>query len=113
MIIPKKENIKLTIRPGKISFSKITDQLREKNSNLILVRVDIGNSIGHTNPDGTVISGNHIHIYQEGYEDKISQELPKDFVDPKDPYQTLKDFMKYCSITKTPTFDTGVNQYGN
>ncbi|HJJ36432.1 MAG TPA: hypothetical protein O0X27_04570 [Methanocorpusculum sp.] len=109
----KKENFKLTIQPGKISFSKTSDQLREKYTNLILVRVDIGDTIKHTNPDGTIVEGNHIHRYIEGYEDKIAQKLPDDFLNPKDPYQTLTDFMKYCRITKIPNIDTGLDQYGN
>lgn len=97
----KRDQFKLTIQPGKISLSKVTDQMREKNTNTILVRVDIGN-VKPTNPDEKVIEGNHIHLYKEGYEDKFAKPLPSSFTNPDDPYVTLAEFMKFCNITKVP-----------
>lgn len=106
----KREQFKLTIRPGKISISKVTNQLREKNTNTVLVRVDIGN-VKHTNPDDTVIEGNHIHLYKEGYEDTFAYPLPSQFTNPQNPYVTLDEFMKYCQVTKVPVIIRGIDQW--
>lgn len=46
---------------------KISFALLLNGTNLVLARIDKG---WHTNPDGTKVSGVHIHIYQEGYNDK-------------------------------------------
>lgn len=51
-------------RRGKIELSKYKIQQRYAISKLPLVRIDI-NSPPHTNPDGSKISRNHIHIYKE------------------------------------------------
>jgi len=63
----------------------------------------------HTNPDGEIITGNHLHIYKEGYGDKIAQPLPDIFTNPENPLKTLREFMKYCNITKEPIFTNGEN----
>ena len=41
---------------------------------IILVRIDI-NGPPHDNPDGSSVSGNHIHIYREGFGHKFAYEL--------------------------------------
>lgn len=51
-------------RKGKIELSKFKLQNRYGQTKLPLVRVDI-DSPPHMNPDGTIVSRNHIHIFKE------------------------------------------------
>ena len=60
----------------------------------ILLRLDIGAG-DHTNPNGTVIRGDHLHIYREGNDDKEAIPIPPEFVHVDDLCQTLIDFLVY------------------
>lgn len=51
-------------RKGRIELSKFTLQKRYAPTKLPLVRIDI-DSPPHINPDGIILSRNHIHIYRE------------------------------------------------
>ena len=62
----------------KNAFSdKCSFVLRYKNSNTILLRLDVGCTAKHTNPDNTIIEGPHIHRYREGFDEKFA--MPIDF----------------------------------
>ena len=92
----------LDINRNKINLSKITYQNRTR-TNIILVRLDL-NGAPHRNPNGDEISGTHIHIYKEGFNDKIAEELPEEFKDIKynDIKEFLKTFLQYCNIDGIP-----------
>lgn len=51
-------------RKGKIELSKFKLQNRYAQTKLPLVRIDI-DSPPHINPDGEILSRNHIHIFRE------------------------------------------------
>lgn len=53
-------------RKIKIQHNKCTYIVRDKNTNVNLLRLDIGN-VKHKNPDGKTIVGPHLHIYKEEY----------------------------------------------
>lgn len=57
-----------TLHSGCLNFGKYTIQNRLKSSN-VLIRIDIGSKY-HRNPDNTIISGPHVHIYHKGFDDK-------------------------------------------
>lgn len=52
----------------------------------------------HTNPDGARISGNHMHIYKEGFYDQYAYELSDVFKDPKDFLTTFYDVLAYSNV---------------
>ena len=105
------EQFKLTIQPGKINFSKTSDQIREKTTNLILARLDIGGP-PHRNPGDEIIDGPHIHFYREGHADKFAKPIDPDiFTDPTDPWTTLQEFMTFCNIIKKPIIVRGADQW--
>jgi len=83
---------------------KITYQSRARQV-VNLVRLDLGTN-GHENPDGTFIPGAHLHLYREGFSDKIAFPLPREvFTDASDSWRTIHDFMRYCNITLPPLFN--------
>ena len=81
-------------RKGYLGISKRCTYQGRYRKDIILLRLDIAGP-EHTNPDGTRVSGNHLHIYQEGYGDEIAIEIPPEIVNPDDLYQTLIDFLLY------------------
>lgn len=91
-------------RRGKIELSKFKIQHRYAITKLPLVRIDI-DSPPHTNPDGSRVSRNHIHIYKEvefdtgnlpwAYElNSVNgfSEIPLDFI------SIFHFFCDYCNI---------------
>ena len=72
------------------------------NKDVILVRLDL-NGPPHTNPDGTIVSGNHLHIVQDEYDDRFAIEIPEGLIDETDRIQTLINFLKYCNV-ENPVF---------
>jgi hypothetical protein len=70
---------------------------------IILVRVDVGDTLEHTNPDGVQVSGSHIHIYREEYDDKFAFPLNTyPFGVPTDMVRTFEDFANFCHIETLP-----------
>jgi len=103
----KREQFFLDISRGRIDLLRAKYQNRARQV-VVLVRIDLGGG-PHRNPDDEDILGPHLHVYREGYADKWAMPLPADqFSKPSDLWTTLKDFMRYCNITKPPFIDRGL-----
>ncbi|MFM8475669.1 MAG: DUF6978 family protein [Planctomycetaceae bacterium] len=103
----RRETFMLDIHSGRINLSKITFQNRGRQV-VVLVRLDIAGP-PHRNPDGEEISCPHLHVYREGFGDKWAETAPIDkFTALNDPWQTLQDFMQFCSIVTPPAFRKGL-----
>jgi hypothetical protein len=103
----KRTNFLLDIWRGRLELNKITYQNRVHQM-IILVRLDLTGK-PHKNPDDEIITGPHIHVYQEGFSDKWAYPVsPDSFSDLTDPWQTLKDFMTYCNIVQEPNIIAGI-----
>ena len=88
-------------RHSTICLSRKKLQERHVNSSERLVRLEM-DSRPHTNPDGVKLSGNHIHIFREGFGLSYAYEL-KDFEDGKFLHtgsfaELFRKFCQYCSI---------------
>lgn len=100
-VIGERKNNKFTInidRKG-IKAEKCTYQGRVSQSNQVLMRLDIDPNGRHTNPDGKLICGNHLHIYHELYDMKFA--IPFDIKD-QDLYQTCYTFFEKFNIVERP-----------
>lgn len=103
----RRENFMLDIHSGQINLSKITFQNRGRQV-VVLVRLDIAGP-PHRNPDGEEVGCPHLHIYREGFGDKWAIAAPVDkFKALSDRWQTLHDFMQFCSIVNPPVFRKGL-----
>jgi hypothetical protein len=103
----KRNNFLLDVGRGRLDLNKITYQNRVHQM-IILVRLDLTGT-PHKNPDDVIITGPHIHIYQEGYADKWAYPVSSDsFSDLTDQWKTLTDFMTYCNIVKEPNIIAGI-----
>jgi len=97
-----REQFLLDVYQGSLSLKKYTFQERAR-AIIPLVRVDVGKTLRHTNPDDTLIEGSHIHIYHEGHDIKFARSLGEfPFRDPDDIVTTFKDFAHFCNITMIP-----------
>ena len=91
-------NRKNKVKPNKCSYQK-----RYRND-IILLRLDI-NGPNHTNPDGKVIKGSHLHIYREGFNISWAYPLPSDLTVEEDKLsdtdyliEVLLKFLDYCNV---------------
>ncbi|MFW6248788.1 MAG: DUF6978 family protein [Bacteroidota bacterium] len=84
---------------------KMNYQNRYQNK-LILVRIDIGKTLSHTNPDGKIITGSHIHYHDEIYFDKIASPLPTGILsDISDLRLSIVDFMRLINVNPIPVIN--------
>ena len=103
----RREQFVLDLRRGRIDLARGTYQTRGRQV-VVLVRLDFGGA-PHRNPDGEEIGSPHLHLYREGYGDKWAIGVPSDhFTDLGDRWQTLDDFMRYCSIVEPPIVRRGL-----
>lgn len=87
-------------RKGRIA-EKCTYQGRVRQSNQVLLRLDIDPNARHTNPgpDGEIIHGDHLHIYCEEYDMKYA--IPFD-IQNKDLYDLCYTFFEKFHIMEPP-----------
>lgn len=85
---------------------KISIHLREKDTNINLIRVNIDSKSFHSNSDGEKINGNRILIFsneelkakKDGYTHTKAYPLPKEFNDTKNLEQVFLDFLVYINV---------------
>jgi uncharacterized protein DUF6978 len=69
---------------------------------IVLARLDVDGA-PHTNPDGQRLSGTHLHLFREGYDDKWAQPIDaKTFTLLTDPGTTFQEFCAFCNIQAPP-----------
>jgi Family of unknown function (DUF6978) len=97
----ERETFFLDVWRGTLRLSKLKFQNRARTV-VVLARLDIDGA-PHTNPDGQWLSGTHLHLFKEGYDDKWAYPVdPKVFTVPSDPGKTFKEFCSFCNIESPP-----------
>lgn len=97
-------------------FKRITYQNRVDKTGIILARLDIDTK-PHHNPDGTRIGGTHLHLYQEGFGDRmafalddvenIQKILPTYkpiLLEDGEHLNNFQVFARFCDFTNFPKF---------
>lgn len=103
----QREKFWLDLRRGSIDLRKVTMQNRGRQV-VVLARLDLRGA-PHRNPDGEELPTPHLHVYREGYGSKWAIPVPADqFANLDDIWQTLQDFMAYCSISHPPLIQRGL-----
>lgn len=99
----RRERFLLDLWRGTMRLSKYRMQTRGRII-VVLVRLEI-NGAPHTNPDGQVIDGTHIHIYREGFDDKWAYPVnPERFRDINNAGIAFEDFCRFCHIEEIPPY---------
>lgn len=103
--ITTKDKFQLDYRNSKIEIRKFSINHRTR-INTVLVRYCSLHR--HTNPDGTVFPGAHIHLYREGFDDKIAFSVEEILgVNADASKETiLEALMKYCNIEDSNSIQT-------
>jgi hypothetical protein len=96
-----RERFLLDVWRGTLRLTKLRFQNRVRTV-VVLVRLDIDGA-PHTNPDGDRLSGTHLHLFREGYDDRWAFPLdPATFTLPRDPGTTFQEFCTLCNIESPP-----------
>jgi hypothetical protein len=95
------ERFLLDVWRGTLRLTKLKFQNRVR-AIVVLVRLDVDGA-PHTNPDGQIIPGTHLHLFREGFEDKWAYPIdPGIFTLLSDPGTTFQDFCAFCKIESPP-----------
>lgn len=110
----RREEFLLTIERGRRKRIRLKYQTRARRV-IVLARLDL-NGRRHKNPPDSPyrpedwIDGTHLHLYREGFEDRIAFTLPDAprWTDPTvtDAIPALEKFMRYCGIDRWPPIQT-------
>lgn len=96
-----RERFLLDVWRGRLRLTKLRFQNRVQTV-VVLVRLDIDGA-PHTNPDGARLSGTHLHLFREGYDDRWAYPVDlRIFSVPDDPARTFHEFCTYCKIESPP-----------
>lgn len=95
-----RDKFQLDYRKSKVEVRKYSFNHRTRTSIVLLRYCSLKR---HTNPDGEVFEGAHVHIFCEGYDDKIAfsvEEILK--IDPKTSSKeaVLAAILDYCHIRR-------------
>jgi hypothetical protein len=92
---------------GRRNAAKVKFQTRGRKL-VVLARLDLRGA-PHTNPDGQVIGGTHLHLYREDWGDRWAAPLdPSRFRNPNDLATTFEDFCGLCAVINPPAIQAGL-----
>lgn len=88
---------------GSFELSKYTINKRYRQT-IIMLRYD--NAGRHTNPDGVLFEGQHVHLYKEGYNDKFAFPVSVIDVTDNDSMEVVfNKIMQFCNVKKFPSIE--------
>ena len=88
---------------GSFELSKYTINKRYRQT-IIMLRYD--NAGRHTNPDGVLFEGRHIHLYREGYNDKFAFSVSEiGITDVNGMEIVFNKIMQFCNVIKFPSIE--------
>ena len=104
--ISTKEVFLLDFYRGSFELSKYTINKRYRQT-VILLRYD--NNGRHTNPDGVLFEGAHVHLYRDGFNDKFAFPVSDIGVDNSDSMETVFiKIMHFCNVKKIPIIEVSM-----
>jgi len=96
-----RERFLLDIWRGTLRVTKLKFQNRVQTV-VVLVRLDVDGA-PHTNPDGQRLSGTHLHLFRERYDDRWAYPVDSStFTLLSDPGTTFQEFCAFCKIESPP-----------
>lgn len=96
-----RERFLLDVWRGTLRLAKLKFQNRSRTI-VVLARLDVDGA-PHTNPDGQRLSGTHLHLFKEGYDDRWAYPLDSNvFTLLSDPGTTFQQFCVFCKVESPP-----------
>jgi len=97
----ERERFFLDVWRGALRLTKLKFQNRARTV-IVIARLDVDGA-PHTNPDGQRLSGTHLHLFREGYDDKWAEPVdPNVFTLLNEPGTTFQEFCQFCNINSPP-----------
>lgn len=104
--LANKEVFLLDFYRGSFELSRYTVNKRYRQT-VIMLRYDNGGR--HTNPDGVLFQGKHVHLYREGYNDKFAFPVSEIGITDIDQMETVfNKIMQFCNIKRFPTIEVAM-----
>lgn len=112
----RREEFLLTIERGRRRRIRLKYQTRARRV-IVLARLELNGPRRKNPPEspykpGEWISETHLHLYREGFEDRIAYELgdAPGWTDPgsTDGIPALERFMRYCGVAQWPPIQTSL-----
>ena len=101
--IASKETFSLDFYRGSFELSKYTVNKRYRQT-IIMLRYDNGGR--HTNSDGVLFEGPHVHLYREGYNDKFAFTVAEINISANDTMEEVfKKIMHFCNVKNLPVIE--------
>ena len=114
--VDRQEGFLLTVERGNRNRLRLKYQTRARRV-IVLARLEL-NGPRHKNPPGCSykpglwISGTHLHLYREGFDDKVAYELDEapNWTAGRitDGIVALEQFMRFCSVDQWPQIQTSI-----
>ena len=96
-----RERFLLDVWRGTLRLTKLRFQNRVRVV-VVLVRLDVDGA-PHTNPDGQRLSGTHLHLFREGFDDRWAYPVDSTtFTLLNDPGATFQEFCAFCKVESPP-----------
>jgi hypothetical protein len=101
-----KEIFQLDFYRGSFELTKYTINKRHRQT-IIMLRYDNGGR--HTNPDGVILEGSHVHLYREGYNDKFAYPISEIGITNSDSMEIVfNKIMQFCNVKKFPIIEVSM-----
>lgn len=101
--VVEKESFNLDFYRGSFELSRYTLNKRYRQT-IIMLRYD--NAGRHTNPDGVLFDGPHVHLYREGYNDKFAFPVSEINVTVNEPMEEVfNKIMQFCNVKSLPAIE--------
>jgi len=101
--LTSKETFNLDFYRGSFELTKYTVNKRYRQT-VIMLRYDNGGR--HTNPDGVLFEGPHVHLYREGYNDKFAFPISEiDVVVNDTMEEVFSKIMHFCNVKNLPSIE--------
>ncbi|KFF30451.1 hypothetical protein BBOMB_1579 [Bifidobacterium bombi DSM 19703] len=94
---------RISMYRGMVDFEKHSINAMLKEGNVVLMRLCVGAGRRHSNHDGTIVDGSHLHIYKEGYGDHYA--YPVDIQSPDFINDTLLLLGRFNVVSKPHLHD--------
>jgi hypothetical protein len=114
--VDRREGFILTVERGRRKRARLKYQTRARKI-IVLARLDLDGA-RHRNPDespyrpGQWLHGTHLHLYREGFDDRIAYDLAdvpsEPFQHTNDLVESLQDFLQFCGVASWPPIQLGI-----
>lgn len=110
-----REEFILTVERGRRNNLRVKYQTRARKV-IVLARLDLNGSPHRNPPDqpyrpGELLPGSHLHLYREGFEDRVAymlSEVPSFRFEFTTDLECLVDFLRFCRIDPIPQIQTSI-----